>query len=102
MTPADIVGALAAVISTTTLMPQVVRVLRTGETEAISLATFVIVCVSATLWGVYGALIGSWPIIVTNGLTLPMGATILVLKLRQVARDRASARGVRENEESKV
>lgn len=88
MTPADLVGALAAVVSTTTLMPQVVRVLRTRETEAIALATIVIICVSATLWGVYGALIGSWPVIVTNALTLPMGVVILVFKLRQVMRDK--------------
>ena len=88
MTAADIVGAFAAVISTTTLAPQVVRVLRTKDTEAISLATFVIICVSATLWGVYGMLIGSWPVIITNALTLPMGALILIFKLRQVMRDR--------------
>lgn len=89
MTPADIVGTLAAVVSTTTLLPQTIRVLKTRDTRAISLATFAIVCASATLWGIYGVLIGSWPVIVTNALTFPMGAIILALKIRQVRNDRA-------------
>ena len=88
MTPADIVGALAAVISTTTLLPQTIRVLKTKDTRAISLATFLIVCVSATLWGVYGVLIGSWPVIITNALTFPMGAIILAMKIRQLRGDK--------------
>ena len=88
MNAADIVGTLAALISTTTLAPQVVRVLKTRDTRAISLATFVIVCVSATLWGIYGVLIASWPVIVTNVLTFPMGAVILAMKIGQIRRDR--------------
>ena len=92
MTPADIVGTLAAILSTTTLAPQALRVFRTGETQAISLATFVILCTSASLWLAYGLLIASGPIIVTNALTLPIGLYILVMKLRQVRRDRRPGR----------
>lgn len=88
MTAADIVGTLAAIVSTTTLLPQTIRVLRTRDTRAISLATFIIVCLGATLWGIYGVLIVSWPVIITNALTLPMGAIILALKLRQIRDDR--------------
>ena len=32
--------------------------------------------------GVYGLLIGDWPIILCNGITLPLVVTILVLKIR--------------------
>ncbi len=88
MTLADIIGTLAATLSTATLMPQTFRVLRTRDTRSISLATFAIVCLSTTTWGIYGVMIASWPIIVTNALTFPMGAIILALKIRQIRADR--------------
>lgn len=88
MGPADIVGTLAAIVSTATLLPQTIRVLKTRDTRAISGATFAIVCASTTLWGIYGVLIGSWPVIITNVLTFPMGAIILALKIKQIGDDR--------------
>jgi MtN3 and saliva related transmembrane protein len=50
-----------------------------------------IVTVSAfVLWTVYGFVIGSWPIIVFNILSLGLSATILVLKLRNDRKAAAS------------
>ena len=34
------------------------------------------------LWLVYGILLGAWPIIVANGITLLLAGSVLILKLR--------------------
>jgi MtN3 and saliva related transmembrane protein len=34
------------------------------------------------LWLVYGVLLGAWPIIIANGITLLLAGLVLVLKLR--------------------
>ena len=34
------------------------------------------------LWFVYGLLIGAWPVVLANGLTLLLAASILAMKLK--------------------
>lgn len=65
-----------------TFAPQALRVIRTRDTAAISLATYVIVIVSTALWGVYGALIASVPIVVANVVNGAFALVILIMKLR--------------------
>ena len=88
MTGAELVGSLAAALSMVTFLPQAIKVIRTRETEAISLPTYVIVVVSTALWGVYGAMIGSLPVIAANVVNGSLGAVILALKMRALAADR--------------
>ncbi|MGP9821858.1 SemiSWEET transporter [Salinarimonas sp. NSM] len=78
----EIVGALAATLTTICWLPQAVRTIRTRETRAISALTQGIFAIGLALWLVYGLAIGSWPIIVANALTFLLVSTILALKLR--------------------
>ena len=80
----DLIGSVAALLTTLSFLPQVLRVLRTGDTEAISLAMYAIFVVGIVLWGIYGLLIGSWPVIVSNALTFILSGVILVQKIRHV------------------
>lgn len=73
-----------------TFAPQALRVIRTRDTAAISLTTYVIVVVSTALWGVYGALIASIPVVVANVVNGAFGLIILIMKLRDL---RAGRRG---------
>lgn len=67
-----------------TFAPQALRVIRTRDTAAISLTTYVIVVVSTALWGVYGALIASIPVVAANIVNGGFALVILVLKARAV------------------
>ena len=53
MTPvsAELAGSLAAALSMASFLPQAIKVIRTRETEAISLPTYVIVVASTALRG---------------------------------------------------
>ena len=75
-------GAFAAAVTTLCWAPQALRILRTRETKAISLASQASFAVGLTLWLVYGVLIDSWPVIIANVLTLALVGSIIALKLR--------------------
>lgn len=77
----DLIGSLAAALSMFTFLPQAIRVIRTGETAAISLTTYVIVVISTMLWGVYGALIASAPVVIANVVNCAFGSIVLVRKV---------------------
>jgi MtN3 and saliva related transmembrane protein len=78
---ADTVGSVAGLLTTLAFVPQVIKTLRTRQTRDISLTMWVSFCAGVALWLVYGLMIGSWPVIVANLLTLLLAGTVLVVKL---------------------
>ena len=77
------VGLLAGVLSTWSFVPQVVKIWREGETEAISLRTFALRAFGSALWTIYGFGIGSLPVLIFSALNFVLCTTILVLKVRR-------------------
>jgi MtN3 and saliva related transmembrane protein len=47
----------------------------------VSLPTFLLFTIGVALWLVYGVLIGAWPVILANILTLFFSAAILAMKV---------------------
>ena len=91
----DLLGYLAALLTTASFLPQTLLTLRTRDVSGISLAMYSTFTLGVALWLVYGITIGAWPIIVANGVTLALAATILVTKLRvERARPAGSATAV--------
>lgn len=84
MNNADIVGIVAAVLTTAAFIPQAVKVLRTRETAAISLAMYSLFTTGVALWLAFGLMTAQWSIVVANAVTLLLASTILLMKLRQV------------------
>lgn len=78
----ELIGACAATITTLCWVPQAVKVIRTRETAAISLVMYLMLALGVTLWLVYGVMIGSWPLIGANAVTLVPVLSILAMKLR--------------------
>ena len=76
------VGFAAAFCTTTAFVPQLARVLRLRSARDISLPTFLMFSVGVFLWLIYGIWIDSKPVIVSNGVTLVLSVSILILKLR--------------------
>jgi MtN3 and saliva related transmembrane protein len=78
----EVLGFIAAFCTTAAFVPQLVRVLRLRSARDVSLPTFLMFSVGVFLWLLYGLYIGSEPVIVSNGVTLMLSVSILVLKLR--------------------
>lgn len=81
-TAVNIIGLLAAVCTTTSLLPQLIRVWQLRSAREISLLMFLVFSLGVTFWLIYGICIHSLPIILANTGTLLLSLGILVLKLR--------------------
>jgi MtN3 and saliva related transmembrane protein len=78
----NLVGGAAAALTTICWLPQAFKILRSQDTSAISLVTYSVFAVGLALWLCYGILLGSWPIIGSNVVTLMPVVAIILLKLR--------------------
>lgn len=82
MSTLDWVGSTAATLTTVSFIPQVWQVWRTRHTKDISLGMYAIFTCGVGMWLVYGLLLGAWPIIIANAITVLLAGTVLVMKLR--------------------
>lgn len=76
------IGSIAATLTTTAFIPQAWQVWRTRHTKDISLGMYAIFTSGVALWAIYGLMIGSWPVIIANCVTLVFAGAVLVMKLR--------------------
>ena len=85
----EIIGMLAAVLSTLAFLPQAVKTWRTGSADDFSLPTLLMFVTAIALWIVYGILRAATPVWLANGITIVFAAFILVVKLQGVRRSLA-------------
>lgn len=78
----DLIGYLAASLTTLSFLPQALHTFRTRDVSGISLGMYTLFNTGVALWLVYGLLIGAWPIVVANAITLCLTLAILVMRLR--------------------
>lgn len=78
----DWVGYVGAFLTTLSFVPQAVKTIRSKETHGISLMMYAVFTVGIMFWLAYGIVLGSWPMIISNIITLSLSATILALKVR--------------------
>jgi MtN3 and saliva related transmembrane protein len=86
----DWVGYLAATLTTASFLPQVWLIFRTRNVAGISLGMYAVFTLGTALWLAWGVLIGAWPVVAANGITLLLAMAVLVMKL---ALSRRSADG---------
>lgn len=84
----EILGYMAATLTTLSFLPQAIRTLKTQNTEAISLTMYSVFCFGVFLWLVYGLIIENWPIVVANAVTFLLAGIIWFIKLRAVLLNR--------------
>lgn len=85
----EAIGVAAALCSMASFVPQIVKIRRERNAAAVSLRMYMVTVTGFVLWSSYGALIGSWPVALSNLVNLALAATILSLKWR--FRNRAAA-----------
>lgn len=82
MTPTELIGYLAAFLTTTSFVPQAWHTFTTRDVSGISLGMYSVFTIGIACWLIYGLLLGAWPIVVANLITLALAGTILIMKLR--------------------
>lgn len=79
---AEIVGYVAAVLTTSAFLPQALKTLRTRDVSGISLSMYCLFVSGVLLWLAYGLLRQAWPIIIANAITSVLAGSVLILKLK--------------------
>ncbi|MFH0933966.1 MAG: SemiSWEET transporter [Pseudomonadota bacterium] len=82
MNSVDWIGSAAATLTTTAFIPQALKVWHTRHTADISLGMYAMFTLGVALWLAYGILLGAWPIVVANAVTLLLAGTVLAMKIR--------------------
>ncbi|SPE20053.1 conserved membrane hypothetical protein [Burkholderiales bacterium] len=78
----DLFGFAAAVLTTVAFVPQVLHTWKTRHAGGISLGMLCLFTLGVALWLCYGLLLGAWPVIAANAITLALALFLLAMKLR--------------------
>ncbi len=78
----DVIGYLATIVGTFLMVPQVMKALRTKSMRDVSDGMLGAYLLNCALWGTYGFLIGSVPLMLCNGIAFCIGAFQVGLKVR--------------------
>jgi len=74
-----VIGYIAALFTTFSSIPQIIRVCRLRESRNLSLWTTSALAIGIFLWFIHGIVIADLPVILANGVSL--GLSILLLGL---------------------
>ncbi|WP_198246509.1 SemiSWEET transporter [methane-oxidizing endosymbiont of Gigantopelta aegis] len=80
LTP-EIIGYIAATLTTTSFLPQAIMTIKTRNTDSLSLGMYSAFTLGVLLWLIYGLKIGDNAIIFANAITLLLAGSILLIKL---------------------
>jgi MtN3 and saliva related transmembrane protein len=82
----DLIGYLAAILTTAAFVPQALKSWNSRDLSGVSLGMYSLFTLGVTLWLVYGIALPSWPIILANGITLILAGLVLSLKISHLRR----------------
>ena len=78
----DILGFVAGTLTTIATIPPIIKALKTKHIKDVSFLTFLILDIGMFLWLIYGILIWSIPVIITNVISFILVFTMLMLKIK--------------------
>lgn len=78
------ISSIAAFCTTIAFLPQAIKVIKTKDTQSISLAMYMVFTTGVLFWFVFGLMIDSYPIIIANIITFFLSGIILIYKIREI------------------
>jgi len=79
----EIIGLIAAFLTTISFLPQVIKTIKTKDTSSISLLMYSLFTGGVFLWMVYGILLENIVITSANLITLILAGIVLVMKVKE-------------------
>ncbi len=77
-----LIGLIAAICTTCSFLPQVIKIVRSKKTTDVSLLMYAILTTGLFLWLIYGLILHDFPLIFSNSISLALSACVLLLKIR--------------------
>jgi MtN3 and saliva related transmembrane protein len=82
-------GYIAAFCTSMSFLPQAIKVLKTKDTQSLSLLMYSVFTFGVAMWLTYGIVLVDWPMILANLVTLLFAGMILVMKIINYKKDKA-------------
>jgi MtN3 and saliva related transmembrane protein len=76
------VGIAAGVLTSVSLLPQLVKIIREKKAEAISYFMLIILLCGLSCWVWYGVLREDLPIIITNSFSLLINSLVIIFTIK--------------------
>jgi MtN3 and saliva related transmembrane protein len=80
-----LIGLLAGICSTVSFVPQAWKIIRTRDTQGLSIGMYALTVAGFSLWTAYGMMLGQWPLVASNGICLALSLFILAMQLLPAA-----------------
>lgn len=77
----NIIGYAAAVCMVLGYLPQAIYTIRTRDTDGIAMPTFLLMFLGSVFFVVQGAMMGNWPLMITNIITATCSAIVFGIKM---------------------
>jgi len=77
----EILGYFAAICTTISFLPQVIKTIKTRDTSGISLPMYIIFVSGVIAWMAYGYLISNITVMAANVVTLVLAGIVLAYKI---------------------
>lgn len=78
----EIIAFIASSIGVTASVPQIIQIIKTGETKAISYHKYIMCGLSSILWICFGLMVPTYSIAIWNSISIILVTTVLVLKFK--------------------
>ncbi|MFN3536309.1 MAG: SemiSWEET family sugar transporter [Brevundimonas sp.] len=78
----NVIGTGAALCTITSFVPQILKIIREREASSVSLRMYALTVCAFSLWTIYGVMMGAWPLVAANSVSLTLAITALVCKWR--------------------
>jgi len=81
MDAVTLLGLVAGALTTASFLPQVIKSWKTKSTGDVSMGMFIILSAGIFAWGVYGFLIGSFPVVLANSVSFILSCLMIIFKV---------------------
>jgi len=75
-------GIVAGILTSISMLPQLIKVIKEKEVENISVGMIFVLLSGVSLWVVYGIMIDEWPIILSNSFSVLVNIFLLIYYYR--------------------
>jgi MtN3 and saliva related transmembrane protein len=84
--PVQLLGYVAAALTTASFFPQALKTLRTRDTAGISLGMYLMFTAGVAVWAIFGLLTRNGPVLVSNLITVLPAGLVLQRKIANIRR----------------
>ncbi len=82
-----IIGMIAGVCTTSSFIPQIIKIIRSKHARDISLCMYIVLTAGIFLWIVYGVFLEALPVVVANVIAFSLCLFVIFMKIKYRDKD---------------